>query len=145
MLRYFGDEDAAAEVLAHAAETGTGCGNCGNCLTEYEVEDMTEAARAVMAFVAARPGRFGKSLVADVLHGGKTQRIFELHLDCLLYTSIGWRSHPRHMRRSLSKPSKICSRFCRMSIGNRSITSGYRLAARFALPVLPNVRSARCV
>ena len=81
MLRYFGDEDAAAEVLAHAAETGTGCGNCGNCLTEYEVEDMTEAARAVMAFVAARPGRFGKSLVADVLHGGKTQRIFELHLD----------------------------------------------------------------
>ena len=55
MLRYFGDEDAAAEVLAHAAETGTGCGNCGNCLTEYEVEDMTEAARAVMAFVAARP------------------------------------------------------------------------------------------
>ena len=56
---------------------------------------------------------------------------------------IGWRSHPRHMRRSLSKPSKICSRFCRMSIGNRSITSGYRLAARFALPVLPNARSAR--
>ena len=81
MLRYFGDDDAAAEVLAHAAETGTGCGNCGNCLTEYEVEDMTEAARAAMAFVAARPGRFGKSLVADVLHGGKTQRIFELHLD----------------------------------------------------------------
>ena len=81
MLRYFGDEDAAAEVLAHAAETGTGCGNCGNCLTEYEVEDMTEAARAVVTFVAARPGRFGKSLVADVLHGGKTQRIFELHLD----------------------------------------------------------------
>lgn len=81
MLRYFGDEDAAAEVLAHAAETGAGCGNCGNCLTEYEVEDMTEAARAVVTFVAARPGRFGKSLVADVLHGGKTQRIFELHLD----------------------------------------------------------------
>ena len=69
ILDYFGQP--------HAEE----CGNCGNCLTEYEVEDMTEAARAVVTFVAARPGRFGKSLVADVLHGGKTQRIFELHLD----------------------------------------------------------------
>ena len=80
MLRYFGDE-AAAEHAAEAADEGQGCGNCGNCLTKFEVEDVTAMARAAVRYVAARPMRFGKSLVADVLHGGNTERIRQLHLD----------------------------------------------------------------
>ena len=80
MLRYFGDE-AAAEHAAEAADEGQGCGNCGNCLTKFEVEDVTAMARAAVRYVATRPMRFGKSLIADVLHGGNTERIRQLHLD----------------------------------------------------------------
>ena len=86
MLRYFGDE-AAAEHAASAGAGGTamddveGCGNCSNCLTQFEVEDVTDMARAAVRYVATRPMRFGKSLIADVLHGGNTERIRQMHLD----------------------------------------------------------------
>ena len=78
MLRYFGDESAGA-LATH--EGHNACGNCSNCLTEFETEDVSAAAEAAVRYVAARPGRFGKSLVADVLHGGNTERIRSLHLD----------------------------------------------------------------
>ena len=84
MLRYFGDEEAAEHASAAADAPGdesAGCGNCSNCNTTFEVEDVTDVARACVRFVAARPGRFGKTLVADVLHGGNTERIRTLHLD----------------------------------------------------------------
>ena len=45
------------------------------CLTQFEVEDVTDMARAAVRYVATRPMRFGKSLIADVLHGGNTERI----------------------------------------------------------------------
>ena len=38
-------------------------------------------ARAAVRYVAMRPMRFGKSLIADVLHGGNTERIRQMHLD----------------------------------------------------------------
>ena len=81
MLRYFGDDAADATVADAAGAESQGCGNCSNCNTEFEVEDVTDMARACVRFVAARPGRFGKTLVADVLHGGNTERIRQLHLD----------------------------------------------------------------
>ncbi len=80
MLRYFGDEAAAEHAAAAGAgstatDDAEGCGNCSNCLTKFEVEDVTDMARAAVRYVATRPMRFGKSLVADVLHGGNTERI----------------------------------------------------------------------
>ena len=54
---------------------------CSNCLTQFEVEDVTDMARAAVRYVATRPMRFGKSLIADVLHGGNTERIRQMHLD----------------------------------------------------------------
>ena len=84
MLRYFGDEAAAEHAAAAAggtADDAAGCGNCSNCLTQFEVEDVTGMARAAVRYVATRPMRFGKSLIADVLHGGNTERIRQMHLD----------------------------------------------------------------
>ena len=84
MLRYFGDEAAAEHAAAAAggtADDAEGCGNCSNCLTQFEVEDVTDMARAAVRYVATRPMRFGKSLIADVLHGGNTERIRQMHLD----------------------------------------------------------------
>ena len=86
MLRYFGDEAAAEHAAAAGAgatatDEAEGCGNCSNCLTQFEVEDVTDMARAAVRYVATRPMRFGKSLIADVLHGGNTERIRQMHLD----------------------------------------------------------------
>lgn len=72
---------AAAGAGATATDEAEGCGNCSNCLTQFEVEDVTDMARAAVRYVATRPMRFGKSLIADVLHGGNTERIRQMHLD----------------------------------------------------------------
>ena len=99
ILRYFGDAGAlgiergaaAAEVRSDAGshESGAaplergaveGCGNCSNCLTRYEVEDVTDVAVAALRMVAATGGRFGKALVADALHGANTEKIRQFNL-----------------------------------------------------------------
>lgn len=108
ILRYFGDEGAlgvkgvatgsadsvgagaaagssvpvgATLAIGGAASSEAGCGNCSNCLTRYEVEDVTDIALAAMRLVSATGGRFGKALIAEVLHGANTEKIRQFHLD----------------------------------------------------------------
>ena len=92
ILRYFGDEGAlgiegtpcggaVGTVSASGAPgAGEGCGNCSNCLMRYEVEDVTDVALAALRMVAATGGRFGKALIADVLHGANTEKIRQFDL-----------------------------------------------------------------
>ena len=62
-----------------------GCGNCSNCIGAFEVDDVTEVARAAVRLVAEMDRwlrrSFGRSLVADVLHGADTERIRQLRLN----------------------------------------------------------------
>ena len=81
ILRYFGEDGRDREGASPAPAVARGCGNCSNCLTPFEADDVTEAARAIMCFVSRHPGRFGKALIADVLHGANTERIRSLRLD----------------------------------------------------------------
>ena len=81
ILRYFGDEDAAAQLAREAAASATGCGACSNCLGDFAVEDVTEAAREVVRFVAPRADRFGKALLAEALHGANNEKVRRVHLD----------------------------------------------------------------
>lgn len=81
ILRYFGEDGRDREGAIPAPAGARGCGNCSNCLTSFEADDVTEAARAIMRFVSRNPGRFGKALIADVLHGANTERIRSLRLD----------------------------------------------------------------
>ena len=80
ILRYFGDE-AAGMPPSLPGDAAEGCGNCSNCLTSFAVEDVTDAARAAVRFVAARPGRFGKTVIADALHGADNERVRSYRLD----------------------------------------------------------------
>ena len=57
-----------------------GCGNCSNCLTDFEVEDVTEAARAIVRFVAPRSQRFGKTVIAEALHGANNEKLRRFRL-----------------------------------------------------------------
>lgn len=73
ILRYFGESDPL--------EGAAGCGNCSNCLTKFEVEDLGREALEVVRFVSTIPGRFGKALVADTLHGSRAEKVRSARLD----------------------------------------------------------------
>ena len=69
ILEYFGDDDAKD------------CGNCSNCEGGFEAVDVTQHARAVMRCVQELRGRYGKAMVADVLHGSRNQKLLEFGLE----------------------------------------------------------------
>ena len=77
ILRYFGDESAGAV----AVQQGERCGNCDNCSAEQRVEDVSREARVLLRFVAAHDLRYGKSLVADVVHGSSSAKVLQRRLD----------------------------------------------------------------
>ncbi|MCL2193731.1 MAG: DNA helicase RecQ [Treponema sp.] len=75
MLSYFGDESSQ-----------TYCGNCSNCLTEYEETDVTLEARKIISCVyrlKQRDKTFGKTMIADILRGSKSEKIKRFGLDTL--------------------------------------------------------------
>ena len=74
ILRYFGEEAPAY------------CGNCGNCLAEFEETDATTDALKVVSCVArlAQRGRFvGASTIVDVLRGSRAERVTSRGYDTL--------------------------------------------------------------
>ena len=69
ILRYFGE----------SAEDS--CASCGNCMTEFEQMDATEAAADVVRCVRACGQRFGQSMIAGTLLGESTARIRDRGMD----------------------------------------------------------------
>jgi ATP-dependent DNA helicase RecQ len=58
-----------------------GCGACDNCLEPPATWDARDAARAVLAAVAATGQRFGSAHVLDVLQGRRTAKVAQLRHD----------------------------------------------------------------
>ena len=98
LLRYFGEDGEGGEGLALGGPAGGGAGAaaaaaggsvagggpalaspdprcCSNCAGEMETVDVTAEARAVMRCVHELRGRFGKTMVVDVLRGADTEAI----------------------------------------------------------------------
>ena len=63
ILRYFGEygEDY--------------CGNCVNCLTEFEERDVSNIARQLIGCVKESRQRFGMTLIVDTVRGSKAQKL----------------------------------------------------------------------
>ena len=62
------------------------CGYCSNCLTEYEETDVTLEARKIISCVyrlKQRDKSFGKTMITDILRGGKSEKIKRFGLDSL--------------------------------------------------------------
>lgn len=63
------------------------CGNCGNCLAEYETRDLTREAQMILSCVVRARNRLGycvgASILSQTLHGGRSARVRELGLDML--------------------------------------------------------------
>lgn len=70
-------------ILKYFGEYGSSCycGNCQNCLTQFEEVDVTEYAIGLIGCVAACRQRYGVNVVLDTLRGAKTAKIRQYHMD----------------------------------------------------------------
>ena len=69
MLRYFG-------------EYGSGyCGNCVNCLSQFETVDVTESVKSLLGCVQSSGQRYGTNVIVDTVHGANTAKIRNYRMD----------------------------------------------------------------
>ena len=72
-------------ILSYFGETPENphCGHCSGCLQAEKEHDVTREAGRIVACVMALGGKYGKTLTAKVLAGGRDERIREKQLDKL--------------------------------------------------------------
>lgn len=69
-------------ILRYFGEYGSNyCGNCSNCLSEFETVDVTVAAKAILGCVRECRQRYGTTVILDTLHGANTAKIRQYHMD----------------------------------------------------------------
>lgn len=69
-------------ILRYFGEYGSNyCGNCSNCLTQFEEVDVTEIARALVGCVESSRQRYGTTVILDTVHGADTAKIRNYHMD----------------------------------------------------------------
>ena len=72
------------------------CGNCSNCLTQFEEIDMTEAAKAILGCVQTSRQRYGVTVILDTVHGANTVKIRNYRMnENPYYTKLSHVSLPR--------------------------------------------------
>lgn len=69
ILRYFGEY---GELY---------CGNCLNCLSNFETVDVTKIARILVGCVQESRQRYGVNVIIDTVHGANTAKIRQYHMD----------------------------------------------------------------
>lgn len=69
-------------ILRYFGEYGDNyCGNCSNCLSEFEEADVTATARALIGCVKACRQRYGSTVILDTLRGANTAKIRQYRMD----------------------------------------------------------------
>lgn len=69
-------------ILKYFGEYGSNyCGNCSNCLTQFEEVDITEMAKAMIGCVESSRQRYGVTVILDTLHGANTVKIRQYGMD----------------------------------------------------------------
>ncbi|MBO5292463.1 MAG: DNA helicase RecQ [Lachnospiraceae bacterium] len=69
ILRYFGEYG------------GNYCGNCKNCLTQFENVDVTDIAKKLLGCIEKSGERYGMTAVIDAVHGANTAKIRQYRLN----------------------------------------------------------------
>ena len=63
-------------ILRYFGEYGSNyCGNCSNCLTQFEEKDVTETAQAILGCVKACRWHYGMTMIVDTVHGSRNTKI----------------------------------------------------------------------
>ncbi len=69
-------------ILRYFGEYGSNyCGNCQNCLTQFEDVDVTEIARGIVGCVKACRQRYGVNVILDTVHGANTAKIRQYRMN----------------------------------------------------------------
>lgn len=69
-------------ILRYFGEYGSNyCGNCSNCLTQFETVDVTEIAEALIRCVQTSGQRYGTNVIIDTVHGANTAKIRNYRMD----------------------------------------------------------------
>lgn len=69
-------------ILRYFGEYGPNyCGNCSNCLTEFQETDVTEEAAAIVNCVKSCRQRYGVTVILDTLRGANTAKIHKYRMD----------------------------------------------------------------
>lgn len=73
-------------ILRYFGEYGSGyCGNCINCLSQFETVDVTEIAKSIIGCVQSSGQRFGTNVIVDTVHGANTAKIRSYRMDANLH------------------------------------------------------------
>lgn len=76
ILRYFGEYDANY------------CGNCLNCLTQYEEIEITDIAKGLIGCVSDCRQRYGINVILDTVHGSKSAKIKQYRMNENVYYDV---------------------------------------------------------
>ncbi|MGB4659222.1 MAG: DNA helicase RecQ [Mobilitalea sp.] len=69
-------------ILRYFGEYGSNyCGNCSNCLTQFEEIDVTEIARQIIGCVQSSRQRFGMGVIIDTIHGNDLAKLKKNHMN----------------------------------------------------------------
>lgn len=68
-LRYFGEYGANY------------CGNCQNCIMQFEEVDITETAKTLISCVSTSRQRYGVNVIIDTVHGTNTAKIRQYQMN----------------------------------------------------------------
>ena len=69
ILRYFGEYGANY------------CGNCSNCLTQFEEKDVTQTARCLLGCIMESARAYGMTMIVDTVRGSKNAKITRCRMD----------------------------------------------------------------
>lgn len=76
-------------ILRYFGEYGSNyCGNCQNCITQFESVDVTDIARALIGCVSSCRQRYGVNVIIDTVHGANTAKIRQYQMDGNPYYSV---------------------------------------------------------
>lgn len=69
-------------ILRYFGEYGSNyCGNCGNCLSQFETVDVTAMAQSLIGCVESSRQRYGINVIIDTVHGANTAKIRNYRMD----------------------------------------------------------------
>ena len=78
----FTNECLRAYILRYFGEYGDNyCGNCSNCLTQFEEKDVSETAKNLIGCVKTARRSYGMTLIVDTVHGSKNSRLIQVGMD----------------------------------------------------------------
>lgn len=69
-------------ILKYFAEKSEDyCGNCSNCLTQYEIKDVSEEAFIIVSLIQSIYRHYGVNVLLDTLRGSKNAKVLQYGLD----------------------------------------------------------------